>query len=82
MTAALTLGDSFGAKLAAVCTALFPPCSMPCLRVRRYARLLGESNCAAIPHIKGILNGLCAGASFVSDYSVGGRSVSECGVRI
>ena len=45
MLAALMLSEPFGAELTALCTALFSRRLMPCLRVRRYARLFG----AALP---------------------------------
>lgn len=82
MIAALKRGEPFGAELAAVCTALFPPRSMPCLLVRRYARLFGDSNGGDLPHIKGTLGGSFAGTSFGFDYSVGERSVAARGVSI
>ena len=82
MIAALTLGEPFVAGLAVVCTALFSQYRMPCLLVRRYARLFGDSNGGDLPQIKGTLGGSFAGTSFGSDYSVGERSVSARGVRI
>ena len=41
MIASLTLSEPFDAGSAVVCTALFSRCTMPCPRVRQYARLLG-----------------------------------------
>lgn len=66
------LGEPFAAEWAGVCPALFLRQGMPCapLRVRWYARLFG----ADLPPIKATLGGLCAGASFGSDYSVGEKA--------
>ena len=55
MIAALTLGESFGAGLLAVCTDLLPPRRMP--QEPLYARSCG----ADPPHIKATLDGLFAG---------------------